>query len=88
MAVQLPALWLDPILKGAYKTYAANARFLTANSAGRIAFLGTCVVELYGLDRGAAYPLAFVYIRQLAMLLRAALTMKTKVGQPTNLWHP
>ena len=37
-----------------------------------------CVVELYSMDPVAAYQHGFVYIRQLAVELRQAITKKTK----------
>ena len=37
-----------------------------------------CVAELYGIDATAAYPLVYAYVRQLALLLRQALTAKSK----------
>ena len=43
-----------------------------------IHFLGTCVVEMFGLDADAAYEHAFSHIRELAGLLRNALAQKTK----------
>ena len=43
-----------------------------------VTFLSNCVVELYGLDMAAAYQHAFVYIRQLAITLRSALTRRNK----------
>ena len=42
-------------------------------------FLGNCVIELFGVDVPTAYQHAFVFIRQLAMILRDALNTKTKV---------
>ena len=38
----------------------------------------TCVCEIYGLDQNQSYSLAFTYVRQLASLLRGALTNKSK----------
>ncbi|XP_022744874.1 nucleolar complex protein 2 homolog isoform X3 [Durio zibethinus] len=43
-----------------------------------IQFLANCVIELIRVDLPTAYQHAFVFIRQLAMLLRDALNMKTK----------
>ena len=40
--------------------------------------MGTCVVEMIGLDQETSYPIAFAYVRQLAALLRGALACKTK----------
>jgi len=39
--------------------------------------MGNCVVELFNLDYATSYQFAFVYIRQLALHLRAALQKKT-----------
>lgn len=44
-----------------------------------VQFLGNCVIELYGVDLPTAYQHAFIFIRQLAMILREALNAKTKV---------
>lgn len=52
---------------------------MNATKLQHIHFLGNCVTELFGVDLPAAYQHAFVFIRQLAMILRDALTMKTKV---------
>lgn len=52
---------------------------MNATKLQHIQFLGNCVTELFRVDLPAAYQHAFVFIRQLAMILRDALTMKTKV---------
>ncbi|KAH7439635.1 hypothetical protein KP509_04G069800 [Ceratopteris richardii] len=78
MALLLGTDHLDACLKGMYKEYAANSKFVTASSLPRIRFMANCVVELYGVDFAASYQQAFVFIRQLAIILRNALTMKTK----------
>eukprot|EP00891_Asterochloris_glomerata_P005532 jgi/Astpho2/5532/gw1.00079.30.1_t len=78
MAVQLPPPMLDSVLKGVYRSFVSNAKFVNAATTPHIAFMASCVVEVFGLDMGAAYEHAFTYIKQLAVLLRAALSMKTK----------
>jgi nucleolar complex protein 2 len=39
-----------------------------------------CVVEMYGLDFTCSYQHMFVYLRQLAILLRTAYNNKTKAS--------
>ncbi|KAK3260781.1 hypothetical protein CYMTET_30281 [Cymbomonas tetramitiformis] len=77
LAVAVPG-YLDKCLRGVYRTFAANAKFVTPTSIPSISFMADCVVEMYGLDHAASYQHAFVAIRQLALLLRSALTTKTK----------
>ncbi|KAL3684896.1 hypothetical protein R1sor_002918 [Riccia sorocarpa] len=69
---------LDLCLKGIYKEYTANSRFVNATSLPRIKFRMSCVSEMYGIDFSASYQLAFVFIRQMAFILRNAMTVKTK----------
>jgi nucleolar complex protein 2 len=64
--------------QGAYRAFVRNAKFMTPSSAPHVAFMGSCVVELFGLDLAASYEAAFVYIRELASLLRGAVSAKTK----------
>ncbi|KAH9307991.1 hypothetical protein KI387_035902, partial [Taxus chinensis] len=78
MAVRLGSDCLEACLKGIYKVYVANCKFVNSAKLQQIQFLGNCVVELYGVDLASAYQHAFVFIRQLAMILRNAITMKTK----------
>ena len=79
MALRLGSDYLEACLKGMYKEYVANSRFVNPTSLPRIHFMASCVVELYGIELGASYQNAFIFIRQLAIVLRNALTMKTKV---------
>jgi nucleolar complex protein 2 len=73
---------LNPLLSislsGVYRTYAANAKFMTAAGAPAISFMADCVVEMFGLDLTVSYQHMFVALRQLAVLLRSALTTKEK----------
>ncbi|XP_031385492.1 nucleolar complex protein 2 homolog [Punica granatum] len=69
---------LDECFKGVYKAYIMNCQFVNATKLQHIQFLRNCVIELLGVDLRTAYQHAFVYIRQLGMILHKALTMKTK----------
>ena len=77
-AVVLPALCLDPCLKGVYKSFVAASKFFSPTSAPGIRFMATCAVEMYGIDLGATYQHAFVAIKGLAGQMRQALTSKSK----------
>ncbi|CCW69573.1 unnamed protein product [Phytomonas sp. Hart1] len=54
-----------------------GARYNVHNQA-IIAFLINCTIDLYGTDMEAAYQHAFVYLRQLAVYLRAALQQQSQ----------
>lgn len=85
-ALALPAaMGADRILKGLYVGFLRATRSLGAptssavarqgnDAAARLALMGNCVVEAAGLFPAMTYRHAFVYIRQLAVHLRAALT--------------
>ncbi|BDA42546.1 Nucleolar complex protein 2 homolog [Coccomyxa sp. Obi] len=77
MATTLPGPAMDQAVKGIYRAFVRNAKFMTPASAPHVAFLGSCVVEMFGLDMSVAYEHAFTYIRQLAAVLRSALSNKT-----------
>jgi nucleolar complex protein 2 len=79
LAIRLGSDCLDSCLKGIYKDYVANCKFVNSARLQHIQFLSNCVVELYGVDLSNAYQHAFVFIRQMAMILRNALSVKTKV---------
>lgn len=55
-----------------------NSKFMSPTNLPHINFMASCVVELFGLDSAAAYEHAFGYLRQLAVLLKNALTQKSK----------
>ncbi|KAF8041037.1 hypothetical protein BT93_B3072 [Corymbia citriodora subsp. variegata] len=78
LCVRIGTDCLDECYKGVYKAYVLNCQFVNATKLQHIQFLGNCVIELLGVDLATAYQHAFVFIRQLAMILREALTMKTK----------
>lgn len=77
LCIRLGSDCLDTCLKGMYKAYVMNCKLSKSISRSKqqhIHFLGNCVTELYGVDTPSAYQHAFVFIRQLAVLLRGALT--------------
>ncbi|KAJ6796772.1 nucleolar complex protein 2-like protein isoform X2 [Iris pallida] len=77
LCVRLGSDCLDTCLKGVYKAYIMNcklAKNVSRSKLQHINFLGNCVSELYGVDIPSAYQHAFVFIRQLAVILRGALT--------------
>ncbi|KAL3162814.1 hypothetical protein ABBQ32_009271 [Trebouxia sp. C0010 RCD-2024] len=78
MAAMLPPPALELALKGVYRSFVQNAKFVNAASVPHIHFMASCVVEMFGLDMAASYQQAFSAIRQLAVLLRGALAMRTK----------
>lgn len=78
ICIRLGSDCMDECFKGIYKAYVLNCHFVNAAKLQHIQFLGNCVVELLSVDFPTAYQHAFVFIRQLAMILREALTMKTK----------
>lgn len=79
LCIQIGSDCLDTCLKGIYKAYVLNCQFVSGSKLKHIQFLGNCVIELYRLNLSSSYQHAFIFIRQLAMILRDALTVKTKV---------
>jgi nucleolar complex protein 2 len=83
LALTQPFPFIEECMKRSYHSYASRAKFGASSSmAGlpTLTFMGNCIVELYSLDYHSAYQHAFVYIRQLAMLLRSAMHKKTTDG--------
>lgn len=78
ICIRLGSDCLDECFKGIYKAYVLNCQFINAMKLQHIQFLGNCVIELLGVDLPTAYQHAFVFIRQLSMILREALNTKTK----------
>ncbi|MCL7027358.1 hypothetical protein MKW94_023788 [Papaver nudicaule] len=78
LCIRLGSDCLDECFKGMYKAYVTNCQFVNATKLQHLQFLRNCVVELYVVDLPTAYQHAFVFIRQLAMILREALSTKTK----------
>ncbi|ONM19233.1 Nucleolar complex protein 2-like protein [Zea mays] len=77
LCIQVGSNCLDTCLKGIYKAYLVNCKLSKSISGSKqqhIQFLGNCVRELYSLDPQSAYQHAFIFIHQLGVILRGALT--------------
>lgn len=71
------SMYQSTAFKGVFLTLVRTSFHYNVHTRPIIAFLINCVVDLYGTDVEAAYQHTFVYLRQLAIYLRAALQQQT-----------
>ncbi|CAJ1021583.1 Noc2p family, putative [Leishmania lindenbergi] len=72
------SMYQSTAFKGIFLTLIRTAHHYNIHNQATVAFLMNCVVDLYGTDMEAAYQHTFVYLRQLAIYLRAALQQQTQ----------
>ncbi|XP_076655121.1 nucleolar complex protein 2 [Halictus rubicundus] len=69
---------LDMLFKAMYVKYVENSKFVSFTTLSGINFMRHSLTEIYLLDTNLAYTHAFLYIRQMAIHLRNAMTLKKK----------
>ncbi|CCW64910.1 unnamed protein product [Phytomonas sp. EM1] len=72
------SMYQSTAFKGIFLALVKTGHRYNAHNQAIIAFLINCTVDLYGTDMEAAYQHAFVYLRQLAVYLRAALQQQSQ----------
>ncbi|XP_001604471.2 nucleolar complex protein 2 homolog [Nasonia vitripennis] len=69
---------LNSVLKTMYIKYVENSKFVSPTTLPGINFMRRSLTEMYLIDEDCSYFHAFLYVRQLAIHLRNALTLKKK----------
>ncbi|XP_066911565.1 nucleolar complex protein 2 homolog [Clytia hemisphaerica] len=68
------------VLKKMYFGFVQNTKFVTPKTKPMLIFMQNSLVEMFSLNETTTYQHAFIYIRQLAIHLRNAITVKKKDG--------
>ena len=76
IALALPGTIREECFRSIYLTFAKSSTTFTELLAPSVLFMEQSITELYAIDPAQAYQQAFLYIRQLALHLRAALMKK------------
>ncbi|XP_054258390.1 nucleolar complex protein 2 homolog [Macrosteles quadrilineatus] len=69
---------LDSVLKMMYVAYISNSKFMSLSTLPNVTFMRRSLAEMFCLDMTVSYQHAFLYIRQLAIHLRNAITVHKK----------
>lgn len=67
-----------------YVGFIANSKFVTPNALPGMNFMRQSLTEMFTLCESVSYNHAFLYIRQLAIHLRSAVTLKKRVCKHYN----
>ena len=62
-----------------YIGYVKHTKFINAKTKPQVAFMQNSLIEIFAIDHTITYQYGFLYIRQMAIHLRNAITMKKKV---------
>lgn len=68
------------LLQRLYLAFVRNSKLTTVQTLPAIHFMQSSLVELCRMDPPTAYYHAFIYIRQLAVHLRSAISSRSKVS--------